>query len=214
MGVSDPHDAARRLRESHGLGAISGGGHPGGTGNWLVPLDPPQYLELLYVADRNAADAELLAMDLSVHPLLGWALRTDDIEGVGRRLELVPRPGSVTGPDGSLLASWRTVADEDGSNGDLPFFIQYDDPDNRRPAWWAAKRREAGHDVEVGGFAWVEVGAEEATMRRWIGDMDDCVRCITGAVGLRRLAISTAAGDVILGSPSDPPNDATARPHR
>jgi hypothetical protein len=112
MGVSDPVRVAAALRERFGLGTIPGGLHPGGTRNWLIPLEPPQYLELLYVADREVVatgpSAGLLARDLTTDPLFAWALRTDDIDAVGRRLNIAPMPGSVQNPDGSH-ARWRVV---------------------------------------------------------------------------------------------------------
>jgi hypothetical protein len=79
MGVSDPVRVAAALRERFGLGTIPGGLHPGGTGNWLIPLEPPQYLELLYVADREVVatgpSAGLLARDLTADPLLACGSR-------------------------------------------------------------------------------------------------------------------------------------------
>lgn len=201
MGVSNPRTAAAAFRERFGLGTIPGGLHPGGTGNWLIPLEPPQYVELLYVADREVVatgpSAGLLGHDLTTDPLLAWAVRTDDIDAVGRRLNIAPMPGSVQNPDGSH-ARWRVVADVSDEVTSRPFFIQYEDPKGQRPLEWRERYATARHDVAILGFSWIELGGDEAATREWLGDVSLPLRFAPGDPGLRAVAVAGPDGDIVV----------------
>jgi Glyoxalase-like domain len=201
FGVADPVAAADVLREDFGLGAVPGGIHPEGTGNWLIPLAPPQYVELLYIADRDVVaaslDADLLSQDLSVNPLLWWAVRTDDIDAVGRRLNIEPVEGSIERRDGAHTR-WRTVADSAPGFSSLPFFIEYEDPNARRPAEWRERYVTARHNVPIGGFVWIELGGDEASLREWLGDASVPMHFAVGPPGLRAVSLSCPNGDVVL----------------
>ncbi len=172
IGVSHPNAAAKTFRARFGLGAIPGGIHPGGTGNWLIPLEPPQYLELLYIPDPTdlaaGPSAGLLAVDFTANPLLAFALRTDDIAAIGRRLNIEPVPGIATAVDGSS-SRWRVFSHGSARLSPRPFFIEYDDLLALRPQARRDRYTVARHSQQIGRIACVEVGDEVET-REWVGD--------------------------------------------
>jgi Glyoxalase-like domain len=93
-----------------------------------VPLGAT-YLELIAVADAAEAAASpfgcwVAAAGPSGSPL-GWAVRTDALDGVAERLGLTVRDGSRVAPDGTLLR-WRTAGlEQAAAEPCLPFFIEW-----------------------------------------------------------------------------------------
>jgi len=58
-----------------------------------------------------------------------WSIRTEQIEQIGARLGLAPEARKRLRPDGSLL-TWRAAGLELSlRDAWLPFFMQWDDPD-------------------------------------------------------------------------------------
>src|SRR5262249_52863075 len=92
-GVQDLEAAAARFRERYGLLSVPGGVHPAwGTGNRIVPLGP-SYIELLGVMDQDTASQSFLGRDLQARTangdrLVGWCVRTDDLDATAARLGL------------------------------------------------------------------------------------------------------------------------------
>ena len=163
LATLDPEGTVARLRRDHGLGAVKGGSHPWGTANWIVPLEPPTYLEILYPEhpDRLCEDPEgkeLLDRMRQGEFWAGWALRPASIEDVASRLELDIERGQASRPDGSV-ASWRTAAPTNDLDGSLPFFIDYDDPAHRLERF-SASYAAARHERRVGSVASIEIEAE------------------------------------------------------
>lgn len=130
IAVADLAAAAREMKEHHGLASIKGGRHPGwGTANRIVPLGET-YLELVAVVDEAEARQSVFGRwvasgaNISGQPI-GWAVRTDDIEEVGRRLGLPVHAGSRVTPNGDRL-EWRAAGmEEAAADGSLPFFIEW-----------------------------------------------------------------------------------------
>ena len=197
LATLDAEAVVARLRRDHGLGAIRGGSHAWGTANWIVPLEPPTYLEILYPEhpDRLVEDPEgkeLLDRMRRGASWAGWALRPPSIEDVARRLELELEREHAARPDGSA-SSWRTAAPKDDLDGALPFFIDYDDPAERLERF-SASYTAAGHDRLVGSVAWIEIAlGPEANGASILGNLttDIEIRTVAGtspgirAVGLR-----------------------------
>ncbi len=198
LATLDAEAAVARLRRDHGLGAIRGGSHPWGTANWIVPLEPPTYLEILYPEqrDRLAEDPEgkvLLDRMRRGEFWAGWALRPNSIEDVARRLELPLERGQATRPDGSV-SMWRSAAPRADLDGSLPFFIDYDHPADRLERF-ATSHAAAGHERRVGSVAWVEIevgpeaDGDSSFLRRLTSDVE--IRTVAGtspgilAIGLR-----------------------------
>jgi Glyoxalase-like domain len=161
--VSDLEAGGARFEEDLGLESIPGGRHPNwGTANRIVPLGP-DYLELVAVVDPETAassDFGRLVRDTS-EGLVGWAVATEDLDAVGARLGLGIERGTRKRPDGVRLA-WRLagVAEALRTGGTLPFFIQWEGPGELHPG---------GDHSAPAGIQWVEVAADEAELREWLG---------------------------------------------
>ena len=110
IAISDLEAATRELEQRHGLAAVEGGRHQGlGTANAIVPLGGT-YLELVAVVDeaeaaRSGFGSWVAAGDLP--RLLGWYVRTDDLDSVADRLDLTwgrgtPYPGQALAQPASI----------------------------------------------------------------------------------------------------------------
>lgn len=199
--VDDLDAAAAVMFDREGLASVPGGRHEGwGTANRIVPLGE-SYLELITVV--NVEEAEQSEFGRAVrraltedHPLVGWVVATDDIDGVAKRLELEVEERSREADDGSTL-SWRLAGLERVlKTGGLPFFVQWEVPPERHPG--AADVR---HETEVRGIAWVEVCADDRdAVNEWLGgDAQDLpVRITDGDPALAAAAIETAGGEIVL----------------
>jgi hypothetical protein len=130
LPVADIALAASEIESRYGLASIEGGRHPAwGTANRIVPLGD-DYVELVAVADRdtaaNSAFGSWVASATPGRPL-GWAVRTDAIDAVARRLGLTVVPGSRATPAGARI-TWRSAGVEVAvREPGLPFFIQWGD---------------------------------------------------------------------------------------
>lgn len=175
-GVRDLEAAAERLARELGLPSAPGGEHPGfGTANRLVGLGDC-YVELLAGVPVTALLGD------GPDRLLGWMVRTDDIEADAARLGLDVVPMARTRPDGVDL-SWRLAGW--GMGGPLPVFIQWDTP-------W-----DPGGDARL---EWLEVSVNPSQLREWVGDPGELpVRYTAGDPGLHAVGIRLADGrDVTL----------------
>jgi homospermidine synthase len=96
--------------------------------------------------------------------------------------------------DGSTLR-WRLAGmDQAMQSGALPFFVQWDVPEDERPA--AARAR---HDADPRGIAWVEVTGEDERVREWLGDDADLpVRVTEGDPAIVAAAVETGGGEIVL----------------
>ena len=181
--VSDLESGASRFEEDLGLESIRGGPHPGwGTANWIVPLGP-DYLELVGVVDRAAAEASPFGrMVLEAGDgLVAWSVATEDLDHVAQRLGLQIVRGARKRPDGVRL-TWRAAGIPDAmrSAGALPFFIQWEGPGELHPG---------GDHTLPAGIQWVEVAAGEEQLREWLGGAELPVRFAAQGTGITRAAI-------------------------
>lgn len=198
LGVRDLDAATRRLA-ALGFEVLDGGVHPGlGTANRIIPLGR-QYLELLGVVDATLAATQwygqaLLARIADGDRLVRWSLRTDRIEAVAAGLGLVPERRQRMRPDGRLL-TWRAAGlREAAAESWPPFFMQWDDPADF-PGALAAR-----HQNGAGGVAWLEVATPDpGRLERWRAGGEVPLRVVDGPPGLRRVAIATRDGELILG---------------
>jgi len=190
LGSNDPEASAERLRRDHGLGSLPGGRHAGrGTANRIVPLGS-DYLEILGIADEEEARGDafgrwVLEGTAGGERLLGWCLRTPDIDEVASRLGLEVTSWSRTRPDGRSLR-WRLAGlPEAMIEPSLPFFIQWGIPADLHPG-----REPAEHEAETAGIAWVEVAGSPDRTRRWLGDAELPARVEEGAPAIRAVGIA------------------------
>lgn len=117
-----------------GTTPVYGGRHEGrGTHNYLVGLGPGRYLELLGPDPGQPEPSRPRPMrvdGLTDAALVGWAVRTDDIEGrVAAARDRGYDPGDIAEmsrrtSDGTLL-TWRLTPPEGGFDGVVPFVIDW-----------------------------------------------------------------------------------------
>jgi len=197
--VDDLDAAAAAMAEREGLGSVPGGRHEGwGTANRIVPLGD-SYLELITVVDAEEAERSefgraVLRGLTEDRPLVGWVVATDDIGAVAERLDLEVEERSRETVDGSTI-SWRLVGLERAlESRAMPFFIQWDVPEDGRPA-----AAEARHEVEPQGIAWVEVAADREELQKWLGeDAGLPMRIADGRPALKAAAIVTADSEIVI----------------
>jgi hypothetical protein len=177
--VADLAAAAQRIEAAHGLASIEGGRHPGwGTANRIVPLGEA-YLELVAVVDEaEAAQSAFGRWVAAARPsrprLLGWAVRTHELDDLARRLDLTVAAGSRTDRNGQPVR-WRLAGIEQATaEASLPFFIEW------------------GHGTPLPGRAPVthRAGAVRIATLRLDGDADR----LAAWLGAHRLPISVRPG--------------------
>jgi hypothetical protein len=196
--VRDLDEAAARFRRAFGLDSVAGGRHAGwGTANGIVPLGE-EYLELIGVVDAREAEATKFGRSLLERTKAGegWytiAVASDDVVLIGERLGLEIDAGSRARPDGEVLR-WRMAGLEDPRREPwMPFFLTWDVPGSLHPG-----HARAGHAIGVEGIAWVEVGGDAEQLREWLGDEELPIRVTSGEPGIRRVAVATSDGDLVI----------------
>ena len=194
LPVRDLPLEAAGLKARYGLASIEGGRHPTwGTANWIVPLGSA-YLELVAVVDSETAARSAfgrwVASAIRGRPL-GWAVRTDSIEAVGRRLDLPVVPGSRVDPRGALI-TWRSVGvDVAIREPGLPFFIEWGDG---VPLPGAAAVRHRGGPATL---TLLSVPADQDRLADWLGDHDLPI-AVTGPSGTWEVILTRGTGEVTL----------------
>jgi Glyoxalase-like domain len=198
--VDDLDEAGASLFDREGLASVPGGRHEGwGTQNRIVPLGD-SYLELIAVADVDEAEGSEFGRAVrraltEDHALVGWVVATDDIDAVAKRLDLDVEEKSRDTAEGSTLR-WRVAGIERAmKTGALPFFVQWDVPDEQHPG-----AADVSHEAEVDGIAWVDVHADDRdAVEEWLGDDHELpVRITDGDPELAAAAIATGGGEIVL----------------
>jgi hypothetical protein len=127
IAVDDLEVAAKEVEERYGLASVEGGRHQGfGTANRIVPLGET-YLELVAVVDRAEAASRFGSwVGGGERPrLLGWCVRTDELDAVAERLGLTIADGSRARPNGTVVR-WRMAGlERSAEEPSLPFFIEW-----------------------------------------------------------------------------------------
>jgi Glyoxalase-like domain len=195
--VADLDVAAARLLDEHGLRTVDGGLHPGwGTGNRIAPLGGGCYLELLAVVDPTIAATTALGRAIAERAAEadGWfavCLGDDDIDATASRLGLAVVPGSRTLPDGRLVA-WRGAGIDDPTRTrDLPFFIEWNVPDDLHPGAVAID-----HPTGANGIARVDVAGSPERFASWVGDAALPIRVVSGEPLVRTVVLATPDGEL------------------
>jgi len=132
LGISDLDHGIAFVEEHTGVRAAFGGVHPGrGTRNALLRLGTRRYLEIIAPDPQQATLAAYPELrDMREPHLLTWALHTDDISAVEKKLTAEhiaiegPEAGSRARPDGKVL-HWKALRLKDDRGGLLPFFIEW-----------------------------------------------------------------------------------------
>jgi len=193
--VHDLQLEAARLEAQYGLASVEGGRHPAwGTANWIVPLGDT-YLELIAVADPEVARGTAFGRWVAAATpgrLLGWALRTDAIDEVGRRIGQPVVPGSRVDPSGALL-TWRSTGlDIALREPGLPFFIQWGDG-VPLPGAATVDHRDGAVTLKR-----LSMAADPVRLADWLGGDHDLPIDATGPSTTTAIVLSRAQGDFTL----------------
>ena len=194
LAVPELDAAAVGLEREHGLLSVEGGRHPGwGTANRIVPLGAA-YLELVAVVDPIEAEESAFGRWVAGarSTLLGWAVRTDELDAVAERLGLPVVAGSRTTPAGDEL-HWRTAGFEHAAaEPSLPFFIAWG-PGSPHPG-----DVQVAHPAGDVRLARLEVGGDPARLEGWLGPHELALTIHPGAPVLERVVLEAGAGELLL----------------
>jgi catechol 2,3-dioxygenase-like lactoylglutathione lyase family enzyme len=132
LGVNDLDRGIAFVEEKTGVRAAFGGVHPGrGTQNALLSLGEQRYLEIIAPDPKQNVPPQIPGLrELTEPRLVGWAVHTDDIAAVAKRVTSAGiaiaeiRDGSRARPDGKTLR-WKSFSLKDDRHGLLPFFIEW-----------------------------------------------------------------------------------------
>jgi hypothetical protein len=195
IAVGDLGEAGRVMNERYGLASIEGGRHPGwGTANRIVPLGDA-YLELIAVVDRDEARNSVLGQwvaRVAPEQPIGWAVRTDDIETVARRLGLDVHAGSRTTPSDTVLR-WRSAGVERAfAEPALPFFIE-----------WSADTRHPGsigvrHPAGAVHLTRLELRGDSIQLANWLGGERLPIAVTAGDGGVSRIVLSAEGHQILV----------------
>jgi Glyoxalase-like domain len=162
-----------------------------------VPLGEA-YLELVAVIDAEQAAQSVFGRWVAggaadAGRLLGWAVRTGDLDAVARRLGLAARAGARAGPDGTLLR-WRSAGIEQAAaEPSLPFFIE-----------WAPGGAFPGRSAAPppGAVAKLVVRGDPDRLWSWLGDHRLPVSVQPGSPAVTSLILAGPRGETIIGTPT------------
>ena len=198
VGVNNLDTAADRFR-AMGFDVLDGGVHPGvGTANRVIPLGA-QYIELLGVispaeASQNEYGRSLLQATADGDRLVRWSLRTDGIDEVARRLGISVERRRRERPDGEVL-TWRAAGlDLALADATLPFFMQWDRPE-QYPGTMQAAHENGARDVT----RLVVTPRDAFRFRAWTADADVPLQVVDRPVaGLWSVAVETDQGELVI----------------
>jgi Glyoxalase-like domain len=193
LAAHDLDEASDALETRHGLTAVGGGRHPGwGTANRIVPLGDA-YLELVAAADEADAACTafgrwVLARRASPFALLGWAVRTPNLDGQAARLGLTASEGARERPDGSMLR-WRLAGVDDAvAEPCRPFFIEWA-PDSAFPG------RDAAGSVRL---ERLELSGDGQRLAAWLGGFRLPVSVRPGEPSVTAVVLRGDSGELAL----------------
>ena len=198
LAVNDLARAADLLNARHGLTSVEGGRHPRwGTANRIIPV-ADMYLELVAVVDPDRAQASpfgrwVASGSSGVISPLGWAVRTNAIDHVARRLHLDIEPGSRAAPDGRVL-EWKLAGVEHAAaDPALPFFIE-----------WSSRQSHPSHLRVTHGagtveFARIELRGDGDRLLEWLGVHALPVTIAHGTPEVSRIVLIADGREIVLG---------------
>jgi Glyoxalase-like domain len=197
IAVADLAAAGRQLEARHGLASIVGGRHPGwGTANRIVPLGDA-YLELVAVVDeaeaaQNTFGSWVARAASARAALLGWAVRTADVDQIAGRLGLDVAAGSRVTRDGRLL-EWRMAGiAQAAAEPSLPFFIEWGQG-TPLPGRTALRQHTAGARIVE-----LKLEGDADRLAAWLGRHRLPITVRPGAPRLKRVVLTGAAGEIVL----------------
>jgi len=199
IASKDLDATAQNLRSKFGLVALPGGTHPTGTANRVIPLKPPQYIDLLGIGQQELLRSHQFG-DRLLHALqqgdslFGWAVTPDDILAESARLDRPLVPGRREGKDGEV-GHWHNIFPDIEDFERLPFFIKYASADSARQQ---AAYTEANSPAQPGAISWLEVGDDGDGLTAWLGPNSLPLRFNTDPPGFYALAIESSSGEIVI----------------
>lgn len=199
IAVADLAAVARELKARHGLASIQGGRHAGyGTANRIVPLGD-SYLELVTVADdseaaRSPFGSWVARMQSERGRPLGWAVRSQGLDEVARRLRLKISGGSRTMRSGEVLR-WRLAGlERSAAEPSLPFFIE-----------WARGtpfpgRAPVCHSAGAVRIAELQLAGDSDRIADWLAAEHLPIRVRAGPPAVAGVVLEGPAGAIVLGA--------------
>jgi hypothetical protein len=158
---------AQRIGGLLGREFSEGGIHPRfGTRNMVLPLTAGTYIEVVAVLDHPASDKAPFGQAVRARSelgggWLGWVVAVDDITKVEERLGRESVQGNRHRPDGFELR-WRQIGVKGlQSDPQLPFFIQWQSPEEQHPSAGATG------DVRLGAL---EIAGDPNRVSDWLGN--------------------------------------------
>ena len=113
------------------------------------------------------------------------------ISAVAERLAVEPVAMTRIEPDGSEL-SWELAGMDRMVDSGPPLFIEWHSGPALHPG-----AATAGHDREIAGISWVEIGGEPELVSAWPGPTGADVRLVGGPAGVHRVGLGF--GESVLG---------------
>jgi hypothetical protein len=124
--------------------------------------------------------------------LLGWAVRTHELDDVAQRLGLTVDVGSRTGRDGRLVR-WRSAGiDQAAAEPSFPFFIEWA-PGTRLPG-----RASATHQAGTLEIAELQLEGDPERLTAWLGGQRLPITVRPGAPALANILLTGPAGEIAL----------------
>ena len=191
IAVDDLEAAAQEIEQRYGLASVEGGRHRGlGTANRIVPLGLT-YLELVAVVDDAEAAASGFGSWVAggeLPRLLGWCVRTDDLDALADRLGLTIADGARARPDGTVLR-WRMAGlERSADEPSLPFFIE-----------WGAGTPYPGEALaQSATINELRVQGDPQRIAQWVGDADVPITVRDGRPELQSVVLDEVVLDPAL----------------
>jgi hypothetical protein len=158
-----------RLGALLGAAFSDGGLHPGyGTRNAVLPLAGGSYVEVVAPLDHPATDRAAFGQAVQRRAKLGggwlgWVVGVEDLMPFEERLKRPAGEGHRRRPDGTLL-KWRQIGVLELMNDpQLPYFIQWQVPDEDHPSVGACP------DLCIDQL---EIAGERGVILDWLGTPD------------------------------------------
>ena len=173
-----------------------GGRHPGwGTANRIVPLGET-FVELITVVDpaeaaESAFGSRVAAGATPEGRLLGWVVRTDDIDGVAERLGLEVAAKSRKDASGRTL-SWVAGIEEAAAEPSLPFFVEWGDG-TPHPG-----RAPVTHPAGAVQIASLQLDGDRQRLDDWLGSHRLPIALSEGTPAVASVILSSAGGEFTL----------------
>ena len=195
--MADLAAAAEEIEARHGLASTEGGRHPGwGTANRIVPLGEA-YLELVAVVDEaEAAHSPFGRWVAAARPplprLLGWAVRTHELDEIARRLDLTVAAGSRAPSERPTRAMAAGRHEQATAEPSLPVFIEWGHG-TQRPG-----RAPATHRAGAVQIATLRLDGDADRLTAWLGAHRLPITVRPGTRAVASIVLTGAAGALVL----------------